>query len=119
MALSDRIRTIIRESGLKQKEFAKKINVTDSYISKLVRDETGISNSTAMLIEQIYGYSKNWIMTGEGQKIIRGGGLSVLQNEIIANVERMNRDELQALLAFIESIKKLKHKPESEEQKIG
>ena len=108
MALSDRVRTIISESGIKQKEFAKSINVTDSYISKLVRDETGMSNSTAMLIEQLYGYSKDWILLGEGQKIKKGGGLSALQNEIIANVERMKRDELRVLLAFIESIKKLK-----------
>ena len=119
MALSDRIRMIIRESGLKQKEFAKSINVTDSYISKLVRDETGISNSTAMLIEQLYGYSKDWILCGEGQKMIRSGGLSVLQNEIIANVEQMNRDELQILLAFIESIKKLKHKQKSDKHENG
>ena len=36
MKLSDRIRLIISENGLKQKEFAQSIQVTESYISKLL-----------------------------------------------------------------------------------
>jgi transcriptional regulator with XRE-family HTH domain len=109
MALSDRMKIIIGECGLKQKEFAKNINVTDSYISKVLRNESGMSNSTALLIERLYGYSKNWIITGQKPKMIagRGDGLSSLQKKIIMNVEQMNDDELRALFAFIESLKKV------------
>ena len=109
MALSDRMRTIISECGLKQKEFAKNINVTDSYISKVLRDESGMSNSTALLIERLYGYSKDWIIMGQEPKMIAGGGrnLSSLQKKIIMDVEQMNKNELQALYAFIESLNKI------------
>jgi len=109
MALSDRIRTIINECGLTQKEFAKNINVTDSYISKVLRNESGMSNSTALLIEQLYSYSKNWIMTGDEPKTITGRGrnLSILQKKIIMDVEQMKENELKVLLAFIESLKKI------------
>jgi transcriptional regulator with XRE-family HTH domain len=109
MALSDRMRTVINECGLKQKDFAKSINVTDSYISKLVRDESGISNSTAMLIEKLYGYSKDWIITGRGPKTIadRGRSLTGLQRKMMVEIEQMNEDELRAMLAFRESLKKL------------
>ena len=109
MALSDRMRIIIDECGLKQKEFAKSINVTDSYISKVLRDESGMSNSTAMLIEQLYGYSKNWIMTGQEPRMLAAPGcnLSGLQKRIIFDVERMNEEELRALFAFIEALKKI------------
>jgi transcriptional regulator with XRE-family HTH domain len=109
MALSDRMKIIIGECGQKQKEFARNINVTDSYISKVIRDESGMSNSTALLIERLYGYSKNWIITGQGPKMLSGWGrhLSSLQKKIIMDVEKMNEDELQALYAFIESLKKI------------
>jgi transcriptional regulator with XRE-family HTH domain len=109
MALSDRIRTIINECGLTQKEFAKNINVTDSYISKVLKDESGMANSTALLIEQLYNYSKNWIMTGDEPKFITGKkrNLSILQKKIIMDVEQMKESELKALLAFIESLKKI------------
>jgi len=119
MALSDRMRIIIDECGLKQKEFAKSINVTDSYISKVLRDESGMSNSTAMLIEQLYGYSKNWIMTGQEPKMlaVSGRNLSVLQKRIIFDVERMNEEELKALFAFIESLKKVNMRPSPKKPK--
>jgi len=109
MALSDRIRTIINECGLTQKEFAENINVTDSYISKVLKDESGMANSTALLIEQLYSYSKNWIMTGDEPKFITGKkhNLSILQKKIIMDVEQMKESELKALLAFIESLKKI------------
>jgi len=116
MALSDRMRTIINESGLKQKAFAKSINVTDSYISKLMRDESGMSNSTAMLIEQLYGYSKEWIISGQKPKMLSGRGrnLSVLQKKIILEIEHMNGDELRAILAFIGSLKQSVVRPNRE-----
>ncbi|MDR0313648.1 MAG: helix-turn-helix domain-containing protein [Treponema sp.] len=106
MALSDRIRTIILESELRQKAFAKSISVTDSYISKLLRDESGMSNSTAMLIEQLYGYSKDWILTGRKPKMIAGRGhnLTSLQRKIIVEVKEMNEDELRVLHYFIEPL---------------
>jgi len=119
MALSDRVRTIINECGLKQKAFAKSINVTDSYISKVLRDESGMSNSTAMLVEQLYGYSKDWIMTGQEPKLLTGQGrkLSVLQKRIIMDVEQMNEDEQYALFVFIESLKKIMERPPFREVK--
>ena len=113
MAISDRMRMIISECGLIQKAFAKSINVTDSYISKLIRDESGMSQRTAMVIEQLYGYSKDWIISGKEPKMLAGrkSGLSVLQKKIIMDVEQMNDGELRALLAFIESLKKSVIKP--------
>jgi len=63
MALSDRIRVIFDGCGLKQSEFAENINVTDSCITKIFRDESGMSNSTAMLIEQLYGYSNALVLS--------------------------------------------------------
>jgi hypothetical protein len=78
-----------------------------------------MSNSTAMLIEQLYGYSKDWITTGKEPKVLTGQGrkLSVLQKRIIKDVEQMNEDELHALFAFIESLKKIMIRPPLQEMK--
>jgi transcriptional regulator with XRE-family HTH domain len=116
MALSDRVRIIINECGLKQKAFAKSINVTDSFISKLLRDESGMANSTAMLIEHLYGYSKDWIITGKEPKMLPGRGRNItgLHKKIIMDVEKMNEGELRALLAFIESLQKSVIRPYKE-----
>ncbi len=48
----DRIRQILKENKLKQKEFASVIGVTESYISKLLKDpDIRLSQSLAVLIE--------------------------------------------------------------------
>ena len=118
MALSDRMRIIINECELKQKAFAKSINVTDSYISKLLRDESGMSHRTAMVIEHLYGYSKDWIISGQEPKKPAGRGrdLTTLQRKIIMDVEQMNEDELRAVLAFIETLKKSVIRPYREKK---
>ena len=112
------MKTIINECGLMQKEFARSINVTDSYISKLIRDESGMSFRTAMVIEQLYGYSKEWIISGREPKKLagRGSNLSSLQRKIIMDVEQMDEDELRALLAFIDSLKKSVIRPNREKK---
>jgi transcriptional regulator with XRE-family HTH domain len=108
MALSDRMRIVINECGLKQKAFAKSIDATDSYISKLLRDESGMSNRTAMVIEQLYGYSKDWIITGQEPKMLPGWGCNFtsLQKRIIRAVEQMDEDQHRLLLDYIEFLKK-------------
>lgn len=111
MNLSDRIRVIIVENRLKQKEFAKSINVTESYISKLLRGDSGLSNSTAMLIEERYGYSADWIINGNDPKMNQKSktrDLTPVQRKIIADVEQMDEAELAAVRAFICSLDEYK-----------
>lgn len=111
MDLSDRIRYIISENGLKQKEFAKSINVTESYISKLLRGESGLSNSTANLIAERYGYSVDWILNGMEPKMnlkYRTKNLSPIQRKVISEIEQMNEAELIAVKAFISSLDEYK-----------
>lgn len=105
--MSDRIRLIISENGLKQKEFAKSINVTESYISKLLKGESGVSKSTATLIEERYGYSVKWILNGTDPKMSqqsKASDLTPIQRKIISDVEQMDEAELAAVRAFINSL---------------
>lgn len=109
MQLSDRIRLILSENSLKQKEFAKSIQVTESYISKLLRDESGLSNSTATLIEERYGYSASWILTGnEPKKAPCARQLSPLQRKLITDIEGLDDCDLVAVKAFITSLDEYK-----------
>lgn len=111
MNLSDRIRLIIKENNLRQKEFAKSINVTESYISKLLRGESGLSNSTATLIEERYGYATDWILNGNEPKVkqtSKSKDLSPVQRKVIAEIEQMDEPDLIALKAFITSLDEYK-----------
>lgn len=111
MNVPDRIRMIILDNNLKQKEFAKSINVTESYISKLLRGESGLSNSTANLIEERYGYSVDWIFNGTEPKMSQRSkikSLNPIQRKLISEIERMDERDLIAVRAFIYSLEEYK-----------
>ena len=104
----DRIRTILQENKLKQKELASEIGVTESYISVLLKKpEVSLSRSIAALIEEKYGYSADWVLTGAEPKIkqvSKNRALSEIHQKALAQLEKMNDEQVKAVLAFINSL---------------
>lgn len=107
----DRIRQILKENKLKQKEFASVIGVTESYISKLLKDpDIRLSQSLAVLIEEKYGYSAEWVLNGTEPKlkqISKDKSLSEIHQKALAQLEKMNDEQVKAVLAFINSLDEL------------
>ncbi|MBD5499122.1 MAG: helix-turn-helix transcriptional regulator [Lachnospiraceae bacterium] len=107
----DRIKQILRENGLKQKQFASVIGVTESYISKLLKDpDIRLSQSLATLIEEKYGYNAEWILNGAEPKlkqISKNNSLSEIHQKALTKLERMNDEQVKAVLAFINSLDEL------------
>lgn len=105
MNLDERIKQIIKENSLKQKEFAKELGVTESYISAIInRRNLNISQALATLIEEKYGYSSQWVLNGTEPKLKVAGKnrtLSDIHQRAILQVERLNQDQIRAVLAFI------------------
>lgn len=104
----DRIRQILKENKLKQKQFASVIGVTESYISKLLKNpDIRLSQSLAVLIEEKYGYSAEWILNGTEPKlkqISKDKSLSEIHQKALAQLEKMNDEQVKAVLAFINSL---------------
>ncbi len=112
--LSERLAIIIVGSGMKQKEFAASIGVTENYISLLLNNKKGcISNSLAKLIEEMYGFSADWILYGEGKMMVdysKDNKLSPNQKKAIKIVETLSTAEVNAVLEFLSILEKLKEK---------
>lgn len=107
----DRIRQILKENKLKQKQFASAIGVTESYISKLLKDpDIRLSQSLAVLIEEKYGYNAEWILNGAEPKlkqISKDKSLTEMHQKALAQLEKMNDEQVKAVLAFINSLDEL------------
>lgn len=104
----DRIRQILKENKLKQKQLASVIGVTESYISKLLKNpDIKLSQSIASLIEEKYGYNADWVLNGTEPKfkqISKCNSLSEVHQKALAQLEKMNDDQVKAVLAFINSL---------------
>ncbi|MCI9330897.1 MAG: helix-turn-helix transcriptional regulator [Oscillibacter sp.] len=108
MELKDRVRLILDERHMRQKDLAEAIKVTESYISNLVGGKRdNISETLALLIEQTLGYSARWVLTGEGEPYVPEAGspeLSPAKRRLIAEIEKMSESELDAVQVFIDSL---------------
>lgn len=107
----DRIKLILQENKLKQKQLASEIGVTESYISKLLKEpDIKLSQSLASLIEEKFGYNANWILTGSEPKlkqISKNNSLSDIHKKAIMQIEKMNDDQIKAVIAFINSLEEI------------
>lgn len=111
MNQSERIRLILEENKLKQKQFAAEIGVTESYVSKLLKNpEIRLSQSLAVLIEEKYGYNSDWLINGTEPKfkqLSKNKALSELHQKALAQLEKMDEEQIKAVLAFINSLEDL------------
>lgn len=113
MELKDRLRLIVQEQKLRQKDLAATIKVTESYVSNMLNGKrSNISEALALLIEQAYGYSAHWILTGEGDchafSLDAHSQLSPTKKRLIAKIEKMSDQDLEAVNVFIDSLDRYK-----------
>ncbi len=96
--LANRIQTILKEQHLKQIELAKALGVSANYISILVMGrKTQVSLTLAKLIESLYGYSAEWVMTGKGVKNIA----DLLRQQAVERIMEMDNTSLMKLKEFL------------------
>lgn len=70
--IAERIMLIIDHYGCSKSEFARRINVTPAYISKLSKNIDSVpSDRTILDICREFNISETWIRTGDGEMIIR------------------------------------------------
>lgn len=100
--LAARLRRILNETNTKQRNFAKECGISENYVSLLVngRKKT-ISETLALLIEQNYGYSADWLITGTG---IPFDNLLSLRCQIKKDLTSMDEDDLKQVSEFIQSL---------------
>lgn len=105
MNLSERIKLILQENNLKQKELASELGVSESYISMMLKKpDINLSNSLAALIEEKYGYNADWVLNGTEPKlkqISKNRTLSEIHQKALAQLEKMNDQQVKAVIAFI------------------
>jgi transcriptional regulator with XRE-family HTH domain len=106
MGLSDRLRTIVCDLDISQTKFADTLGVSFTYINCLINGKReNLSQSLAILIQQIYGYSAKWLLYEEGsvlKKIIHR--TLKTRSQLINILNTFTKEEIDMVLDHIEYI---------------
>lgn len=108
ITLPERIKTIITEQGLSKSAFAQEIGVTPSAITHILKGTTGISSQTAKIIEMKYGYSAEWVLTGEGDKKTAYKDVPENRRDLFDAIDALSDEEIEVLAMFIDKLKGIK-----------
>ena len=107
-SLDQRIKIILDERKIKQVEFARTLGISANYVNQIVngKKET-ISDTLSRLIEERYGYSAYWILTGNGEKLATNE-ISAEKEAIIKKILKMSDNEIKAVQAFINTLESMR-----------
>ena len=107
-SLDQRIKIILDERKIKQVEFARTLGISANYVNQIVngKKET-ISDTLSRLIEERYGYSAYWILTGNGEKLA-ANEISAEKEAIIKKILKMSDNEIKAVQAFINTLESMR-----------
>lgn len=65
--MQDRIESIIKTLNIKKVDFAKRLNVSQAFVSQLCSGAANPSDRTIADICQEFGVNETWLRTGEGE----------------------------------------------------
>lgn len=69
--MNNRLKKIINNIGISQKEFAEKIGVKSAFISDIINERAkGFSSETLTKIVKEFNININWLLTGEGEMFL-------------------------------------------------
>jgi transcriptional regulator with XRE-family HTH domain len=90
---------------MSQIDFAKSVGATFGYINMVIHNRrTSISRQLALLIEEKYGYSADWLLYDEGDKKIHPYKNQKMYRDIKTEINRLSTNEVDCLFEFIMSL---------------
>ena len=98
--LGERISDIIKERGLTKTAFAKRINVSQPFVSQIIGGVSVPSDRTIADICREFNVNETWLRTGEGEmfvKLSRSEEISAFMGDILSGEEDFRARLIAAL----------------------
>lgn len=105
--IHERLKILLDELHLSQRQFAMKINLDPGYFSRIIRGKARPPERILLLIENVFHVSKKWLETGEGE-IFLNSGMSLAKRQILETVEAMDDQQVLAVASFIKYLTEAK-----------
>ena len=99
-----RINEIVKKSGLTKTEFAKRLGLSQSHVSRICNGESSPSDRTIADICREFGCDEVWLRTGEGETFRQETRQELIMRFAVQTVKGSNefRKALVAMLATLD-----------------
>ena len=102
--MNERISYLISTFGIKKAEFAKRLNISQAFVSQMCSGDRIPSDRTLSDICAEFGIREEWLRTGEGpmrQSLSRQAEISKFVGEVMRDADQ--QDTQRILLALMDS----------------
>ncbi|MCI9350180.1 MAG: helix-turn-helix transcriptional regulator [Oscillibacter sp.] len=98
--ICDRLKILLEELNLSQRQFAKRINLDPGYFSRIMRGKVCPPDRILLLIETVFGVDKNWLEKGEGE-IFTARDISQAKRSVLELIDSLNDEQVNAVSSFM------------------
>lgn len=98
--ICDRLKTLLNELNISQRQFAIKIHLDPGYFSKIMQGKVNPPDRILLLIENVFHVNKSWLETGEGE-IFSNQGISLAKKQVLESIDSLTDEQVNAVSSFI------------------
>ncbi len=80
MTVNEMVKNYLKGNNIKQQEIANVLGVGQSYVSQMLNGEKPIGRNAADTLSREYGFSKMWLLTGEGEMLRKPEEITIGDN---------------------------------------
>lgn len=102
--ISDRIKILLNELCLSQRQFAMRIDLDPGYFSRIVRGKVVPPKRILLLIENVFHVNKDWLENGIGPIFI-SQGISQEKQHVLDLIETLSPQQIEAVASFLKYLK--------------
>lgn len=98
--ICDRLKILLDELNISQRQFAIKINLDPGYFSRIMQGKVNPPDRILLLIENVFNVSKDWLENGQGE-IFSNQGISLAKKQVLESIDSLNDEQVNAVSSFI------------------
>lgn len=109
--ICERLKILLKQLNISQRQFAMKINLDAGYFSRIIQGKVNPPNRILLLIliENVFNVNKKWLEDGEGE-IFSNQGISLTKKQILESIDTLNDEQVNAVSSFIKYLIENKNK---------
>jgi len=98
--ICDRLKILLDELNISQRQFAIKINLDPGYFSRIIQGKVNPPDRILLLIENVFNVSKDWLENGQGE-IFSNCGVSLAKKQVLESIDSLSDEQVNAVSSFI------------------